>query len=230
MKIFAISDLHLSHCQPKPMDIFGNGWIDYFDKVKSDWLSKVTDDDLVLLCGDLSWALRLDNALPDIHHISGLPGRKIIIRGNHDYWWNTIGQLRKVLPPSVYAIQNDCIRFNNILICGTRGWVCPDPKLSAEDDKIYKREKLRLKLSLENMKLMRQEEDTVILMMHYPPFNSKYEESEFIKLIVTYDIKTVVYGHLHGKDCRSDLFLNRFGVNFHLTSTDLLNHRLVQIL
>lgn len=230
MKVFAISDLHLSSCQPKPMDVFGYEWVDYFDKIKNHWLSVVTEDDIVLICGDLSWALRLDSALPDIKLIADLPGKKIIIKGNHDYWWNTIGQLRNSLPDSVYAIQNDCVRYDNLLICGTRGWVCPDPKLSQEDDKIYKREQLRLKLSLDNMNKHRKANDTVILMMHYPPFNSKYEESEFIKLIVSYDIKTVVYGHLHGKDCRSDLFLNRFGVNFYLTSTDLVKHQLVRII
>ncbi len=230
MKIYAISDLHLSTAVNKPMDIFGVNWQNYFDTVKADWQSKVEDGDVVLLPGDFSWAMRMEEALPDFALFADLKGQKVILRGNHDYWWNTISQVRANLPDSFYALQNDCLRFGDVLICGTRGWIIPEgEKADAEDTKIFLRENERLKLSLAAMQKMRKESDKVICMMHFPPFNVRREESEFTKLLVQYDIKTVVYGHLHGKDCRSDKLIKKFGIDFYLTSADLINFKLIEI-
>ncbi len=230
MKIYAISDLHLSTAVNKPMDIFGENWQNYFDTVKADWQSKVNDDDVVLLPGDFSWAMRMEEALSDFALFDNLKGQKIILRGNHDYWWNTISQVRAHLPPSFFALQNDCLRFGDLLICGTRGWVIPESeKAEGEDVKIFLREVERLKLSLAAMQKMRKETDKVICMMHFPPFNVRREESEFTKLLMLNNVKTVVYGHLHGKDCRSDKLIKKFGIDFFLTSADLINFKLAEI-
>lgn len=230
MKVFAISDLHLSTSNPKPMNIFGSGWDNYFDEICDDWNEKVSPDDIVLLPGDFSWGMRMDDALADFALVAKLPGRKVILRGNHDYWWNTLSQVRSALPQGFYALQNDCFRFDNVLICGTRGWVCPDGNnLSAEDKKIYLRETERLKLSIAAMQKMRQPTDKVIAIMHFPPFNGRYEESDFVRQFVAADVPTVVYGHLHGKDCRATLDMNKFGIKFLLTSCDLVGNRLVTV-
>ena len=170
MKVYAISDLHLSAACDKPMDVFGKAWENYFDIICDDWRHKVDDDDVVLLPGDFSWAMRMEDALPDFQAVATLPGRKVILRGNHDYWWNTLSQVRNSIPQGFYALQNDCIRFGDVLICGTRGWICPDgDNLSADDKKIYLRETERLKLSLAAMQKQRQPSDKVVAIMHYPP-------------------------------------------------------------
>ncbi len=230
MKVFAISDLHLSTVAEKPMDIFGKTWENYFEEICDDWNTKVGSDDLVLLPGDFSWAMRMEEALPDFEAVAKLPGKKVILRGNHDYWWNTISQVRLMLPSGFYALQNDCLRFGDVLVCGTRGWVCPDgDNLSADDKRIYLRETERLKLSLAAMTKQRRAEDRVIAIMHYPPFNGKYEDSDFIRQFVAADVPTVVYGHLHGKDCRANLRMNKFGIEFYLTSCDLVGNKLTEI-
>ena len=230
MKVFAISDLHLSTVVEKPMDIFGKAWENYFDIISEDWKAKVTDDDLVLLPGDFSWAMRMDEALPDFELVAKLPGKKVILRGNHDYWWNTLSQVRNALPQGFYALQNDCMRFGDVLICGTRGWVCPDgDNLTAEDTKIYLREIERMKLSIAAMQKMRKPEDKVIAIMHFPPFNGRYDDSDFTRLFIEAGITTVVYGHLHGKDCRANLHMKKFGIDFYLTSCDLVGNKLTEI-
>ncbi len=230
MKVFAISDLHLSTVCDKPMDVFGKAWENYFEQICDDWKKKVTDDDLVILAGDFSWAMRMEEALPDFELVAKLPGKKVILRGNHDYWWNTISQVRNNIPNGFFALQNDCLRFDDILICGTRGWVCPDGEnLSAEDKKIYLRETERMKLSLAQMQKQRREGDKVIAVMHYPPFNGRYEDSDFVHQFIENDVHTVVYGHLHGKDCRASLFLKKFNIDFYLTSCDLVGNKLVEI-
>ncbi len=231
MKVFAISDLHLSSVVEKPMDIFGKSWENYFEIICRDWRDKVSDEDLVLLPGDFSWAMRIDEALPDFALVAELPGKKVILRGNHDYWWNTLSQVRSALPPRFYALQNDCFRFDNVLICGTRGWLCPDgDNLSQEDKRIYLRENERLKLSLAAMQKMRVDGDKVIAIMHFPPFNGRYEDSDFIHQLVAADVNTVVYGHLHGKDCRAELHMKKFGMDLYLTSCDLVGNKLTRIL
>lgn len=230
MKVFAISDLHLSTVCDKPMDVFGKSWENYFEQICQDWNSKVSQDDVVILAGDFSWAMRFEQALPDFNLVAQLPGNKVILRGNHDYWWNTISQVRNGIPKGFYALQNDCLRFENLLICGTRGWVCPDgDNLSSEDKKIFLRETERLKLSIAQMQKQRRPDDKVIAVMHYPPFNGSYDDSAFVRQFVANDIKTVVYGHLHGKDCRASLHMKKYNIDFYLTSCDLVGNKLVEI-
>lgn len=232
MKIFAISDLHLCLSGAKPMDIFGDSWENYLEEIKQDWNTKVGDDDIVLMSGDMSWALKLEEATKDLEYLNSLNGKKIIIRGNHDYWWKSISALRKELPADIYPIQNDAIKYDNYIICGTRGWVVPERNkpFSEEDEKLYKREIIRLELSLMSANALKTDEnDKIICMIHYPPFNSNLDASEFTSLLEKYNVDKVVYGHLHGKNSRTINHININGIDYFLTSCDKLNNKLIQI-
>lgn len=230
MKVFAISDLHLSVNNPKPMDIFGPVWEGYLDKIFADWKEKVSDEDLVLLCGDFSWAMALEDARADFEMLKDLPGKKIIIRGNHDYWWKSISAVRKILPSGFYAIQNDALKCGNFVICGTRGWSTPEKNcpLSAEDQKIYNREVLRLQLTLAAASKIKLDEDKLICMMHYPPLNFSKEENEMSELFKKFGVDAVVYGHLHGQR-KMELKFEKDDISYFLTSCDMVANSLVQI-
>ena len=222
MKIYAISDLHLSNSCDKPMDIFGGHWEGYTEKIILNWKAKVTDDDLVLIAGDISWGMKLEEAVADLKWIDELPGKKIIIKGNHEYWWKSISSVREILPESIMAIQNDSIKIGNYIICGTRGWTVPekDKELEPEDLKIYKREVERLKLTLMSAKVLKGESDAkIVAMMHFPPYNTDKEQSEFTKLFEEYSVDKVVFGHLHGY-VNCDLISEINGVTYHFTSCD----------
>ena len=225
MKIFAISDLHLSNSTDKPMDVFGGNWENYTQKIQENWKSKISDDDLVLIAGDISWAMKLDEVHEDLRWIDKLPGKKVIIKGNHEYWWKSISAVREILPESISAIQNDAIRFGDYIICGTRGWVVPekDKPVADEDLKIYNREIERMKLTLRFAKNMQQPNDKIIVMIHFPPFNSDKESNDFTKLFEEYGVDTVVFGHIHGyTNCPLRWSLN--GVEYFFTSSDHIKH------
>ena len=177
MKVFSISDLHLSGCTDKPMNIFGAGWEGHLEKIKADWQSKVCDDDIVLLCGDTSWGTVLEEGLFDLRSLTGLKGKKVFIRGNHDYWWNGITRLRQSAPDETFFfLQNDCVKFGNIIICGSRGWTCPGSADYTENDlRLYKREAERFKLCFNEVNKLRQEGDRLLVMIHYPPFAPKLQ-------------------------------------------------------
>lgn len=155
-----------------------------------------------------------------------------MIRGNHDYWWKAIGAVRASLGSGAFAVQNDCVRIENILICGSRGWATPENGClqSEEDKKIYSREAQRFSLSLAAMQKQRQSEDKVIAMIHYPPFNSRFDSSAFTELFERYEIDAVVYGHLHGNPGRICLEREKSGIKYYLTSCDLVKNKLVRIL
>lgn len=232
MKVFAISDLHLSISTPKPMDVFGGAWENYLEKIVEDWNNKVTDDDIVLIAGDISWAMKLEDAILDLKWIAKLKGKKVLIRGNHDYWWKSVSSIRSLLPENMYILQNDSLVLNKIIFCGTRGWAVPEYKgqQSEEDKKIYDREVLRLELSLKSAKEKQQNNEPIISLIHYPPFNSKLEISEFTNLFEQYGVAKVIYGHLHGKDARVILHHIKNGVEYYLTSCDQLDNKLIQIM
>lgn len=233
MKVYAISDLHLSINSNKPMNIFGPVWDGYLEKIEESWKEKgVTDDDIVLIAGDLSWAMKLNDAIADLEYISQMgKGKKVVIRGNHDYWWSSISALRGVLPYGMYALQNDAVKIGDYIICGTRGWTVPEvAHKTPEDEKIYKREVIRLELSLQDAKRLQTNNETIICMMHYPPFNSKLEDSDYTQLFEKYGISTVVYGHLHSYDKKQKLVVAKNGVTYYLTSCDLVNNQLIRIL
>ncbi|MBR2160065.1 MAG: metallophosphoesterase, partial [Clostridia bacterium] len=223
MKVFAISDLHMPGKSDKPMNVFGKIWDNYLDKIKSSWERQVGDDDIVLLPGDLSWAMRLSEVDEDLQFIAKLPGKKVLLKGNHDYWWQGVGKVREILPENVYAIQNDALKFGNVVICGTRGWTCPNTSdFTKEDEKIYLRETERLKLSLKKMQAIKEEGDNVIAMTHFPPFNVRREPSNYTALFADFGVKTVVYGHLHGGSHKLAMEGLWDGVEFRLVSADYL--------
>ena len=230
MKVFAISDLHLSINNPKPMDIFGPVWDGYLEAIETSWNKKVSDDDIVLISGDISWAMKYREAVPDLEYISRLKGHKVFIKGNHDYWWNSISEVRSNLTNKTYAIQNDAIKISKFVIAGTRGWTVPDNGFKSEqDEKIYRREVLRMELSLKSMQVLREEGDMAIVMMHYPPLNIRRQQNDFSKLFVDYGVDAVVYGHLHSYDNGYKLKFTKNKIKYYLTSCDLVGNKLVKI-
>lgn len=230
MKIYAISDLHLDLSGSKPMDIFGESWEGYLDKIREDWENKVTDEDIVLIPGDHSWAMDLDTAMSDFKFYDGLKGKKIIIRGNHDLWWGGIGKLRNALPEGFYALQNDSIRFDGYVFCGSRGWVVEGyPEFTEHDEKIYKREGERLRLSLKSAQKMLCEGDKLVVLMHYPPFNFRLEDTLFTKAFEEFKVDKVVFGHLHGRKINFIKDINKNGVEYLLCSCDQVDNKLIEI-
>lgn len=230
MKIFAISDLHLSTTTDKPMDVFGAAWTDYMQKIEADWRAKVSEEDVVLIAGDISWAIELSDALCDVAVIANFPGKKVLIRGNHDYWWHSISRIRDALPQGVCALQNDAIRLGNVVITGSRGWsVEGTPEFSEEDARLCLREAERLRLCFRSANALKQEGDTLIAMMHFPPFNARREDSLFTAIFEENGVDKVVYGHLHGKDARADLEIKKKDITYYLTSCDLVKNTLIKI-
>ncbi len=230
MKIFAISDLHLSNNCDKPMDVFGGNWENYTEKIKTNWKANVSNEDLVLIAGDISWAMKLEEVYEDLKWIDELPGTKIMIKGNHEYWWKSISSVRQILPESIKAIQNDAIKIGDYVICGTRGWTVPEngKELPEEDLKIYKREVERLKLTLAFAKNLKQENDKLIAMIHFPPFNSDKEPSEFTKLFEEEGVDVVIFGHIHGyTNCELVNKIN--GITYYFTSCDHIKNNPVLI-
>ncbi len=226
MKIFAISDLHLSKSVEKPMDIFGDGWQNHFDKISEDWLRKVSEDDLVLLGGDISWGINLEEAQADYTSISKLSGKKFVLRGNHDFYWNSLSKMRDAFPDFNF-VQNNCYKEKNVIICGARGWNIPTDESNEQDKKIYLRELQRLELSLTSAKEKQTDGDILIALLHYPPFNANYNSTEVTALLEKYNVNFALYGHLHGKNVRVKEKLEKNNVTYLLTSCDLIDNKLV---
>ena len=223
MAVFAISDLHLP-ARVKPMDVFGEQWKDHFARIRQDWLARVRPDDLVLLPGDLSWAMRLEEAVEDLNSIAALPGTKILLRGNHDYWWSAIGRVRRALGDGAYALQNDSVLFGGRLYAGTRGWTIPAPDAPEDDDtRIYLRERMRLEMSLKHARA-RDAGAPITAMMHYPPLTD--ELPGFSDILEAYGVEDCVYGHLHGAGLHGAVRGERRGVRYHQVSCDGLGFRL----
>jgi len=215
MKVFAISDLHLAFSENKPMDIFGSGWDDYMNRIEYNWHERVGAEDLVLLPGDISWATYHDRAVADFSFIEALPGRKIITKGNHDYWWATKSKLNE------FKTNNglNSITFR-LAITGSRGWKNPDDEgFTSEDLKIYNREIERLRLSLKTTKGFKGE---IIAMLHYPPFGLKGKQTAFTEILQEYGVKICIYGHLHGKSCSNAVEGEYDGIRYYLVSADYL--------
>lgn len=210
MKIFTLGDLHLSQVVDKPMDIFGDNWQNHDEKIKESWEKAVTDDDYVIIPGDISWAMTAEEAVPDLKFVDNLPGKKILMKGNHDYWWQTAAKNRKLAEDenmsSISFLYNNAIYIeeSNISICGTRGWKCPGAdteEFSEQDEKIYQREAERLKMSLDAAP----SGSEILCFMHYPPFNAAFRKSLFTELLEKYGVKKCFYGHLHGPSRRMSL-------------------------
>ncbi len=231
MQIFSISDLHLSGKTDKPMNVFGSGWENHFEKIKKDWQDKISQEDIVLICGDISWGNILEEGLYDLNSLKDLKGKKVFIRGNHDYWWNGITKLRRNAPDDTfYFLQNDCVKFENVIICGSRGWTCPGSSdYTDHDEKLYLREAERFKLCFKEVEKMRADSDRVIVMIHYPPFGVKLQETLFTKLFAREGVEKVVFGHVHGENYFPFRTV-KDGVEYILTSCDKVNFSLQKIL
>lgn len=219
MKLFAIADLHLDGKSNKPMDIFGSNWVNHEERIFDSWQDVVGDDDCVLIPGDYCWAMQLRDAVPELNKLSRLNGTKIIIRGNHDFWWASPTRIRSILPPRVHIIQNDSIDMVGFSVCGTRGWLMPGtPGFGDSDMAVFKRELIRLQLSL-NCARSR----PIVVAMHYPPVGERGCSTDFSNIIDNFEVENVVYGHLHAKAC-----LNAFngyinGVRYDLCSADYID-------
>lgn len=225
--IYAISDLHLDYTKEKNMDVFGDNWQDYEERILKNW-DIISDDDLVLIAGDVSWAMRLEDAKIDLDRIDILKGRKLILKGNHDYWWTSLNKVREMNFNTIEFLQNDAFIYNGVKICGTRGWISRDDKdFSEHDEKIFKRELLRMELSLQ--KKLDQEYSQTIVMMHYPPFDKNNNPNEFEELFKKYDVSKVIYGHIHGKYAffMPEGVIN--GIEYFCTSADKLEFKPVLI-
>ncbi len=196
MEIFAISDLHLPIGVKKPMDIFGKKWDNYVERIKVNWEENIKDDDFVIIPGDISWATYLEEAKEDFKFINSLPGTKIISKGNHDYWWETLSKLERYKAENgfdtINFLHNTSFMIGSTAICASRGWITPEDKdFKAEDEKIYRRELGRMELSIKDA--LKKGADKIIVAMHYPPLG------EFLKLSEKYNVKKVLYGHLHSE-------------------------------
>ncbi len=220
MSIYAIGDLHLPGHAQKPMDVFGSHWDRHFETICRHWRELVQPEDVVLIPGDISWAMQLADAQDDLEAIGALPGHKLLLRGNHDYWWSSLTKIRAVLPAGMQVIQNDAVQIGAHVFCGTRGWMFPTAQqpLPAQDEKINQRELMRLEMSLNAACRLSQEDITV--MLHFPPLFADGEGTGFTELIERYPVKRVVYGHLHGAGIKIAFEGERRGVMYYLTSCD----------
>lgn len=230
MAIWTISDLHLALGMDKPMDVFGENWKDHDKKIKKNWQKKVNEDDLVLLPGDFSWAMYINDAKADFEFINNLPGTKLLLKGNHDYWWETLTKMRKFLEDNNFKnidfIYNNSYLWKDKIIVGTRGWSEQEEKA----EKIIRRENIRLGLSLKDGVEKYGEDKEIIVCMHYPPFNS-YEQLDlcFTKTMEKYNVKTCIYGHIHGENAKDAVTGQIHGINYILASSDYTNFDLIQI-
>lgn len=231
MAIYSISDLHLSFGNNKPMDIFGVNWENHEEKIKEDWLKKITNNDLVLLPGDFSWAMYLKDTYQDFEYLNNLPGKKLLLKGNHDYWWTTLKKMREYLEKNNFKnidfIYNNSYLFDNKIIVGTRGWQAED---NSEDKRIIKREIIRLELSIKDGITKYGEDKEIIVCMHYPPFNKYNEKSmSFLEVMKKYNIKTCLYGHLHGDVGKQAKQGKIEGIDFKLVSCDQVDFKIQKI-
>ncbi len=228
MLLFAISDLHLSLGGNKPMDIFGECWENHHIKLRDNWNRVVSPEDAVILGGDLSWALKLEEAEADLAFIHALPGKKIIFRGNHDYWWKSYSKVQKALPKSIYAVQNNYYALGDVAVCGTRGWSAPfGESYTEQDEKIYQRELLRLQMSLEAAQ--KDGFNRLLAALHFPPFNARLEDTQVVEILHRFGVKLCLYGHLHGADHQKAFQGTRDGIVYYFTASDYLDFTPVQL-
>ncbi len=226
MALWTIGDLHLSHGVDKPMDIFGDRWKDHALKIEESWRENVAPEDTVVIPGDISWAISLQEISEDFAYLTRLPGRKILLKGNHDYWWETVSKMNRFLAENeiddIFFLQNNHYLYENVALCGTRGWA-----LEGEDHlKMIARETARLKLSLESAP----KEYEKIVFLHYPPIYPDNDCQPMIELMQEFGVKKCFYGHLHGISIQNAVVGEHFGINFSLVSADSLDFYLHNIL
>ena len=223
MKLYAIGDLHMPGGDDKPMDVFGENWTDHVAQIFTHWRERVGEEDVVLIPGDVTWAMQLRDAVPDLQAISDLPGRKILCKGNHDYWWSTLSKVRAVLPEGMEALQHTVADLGAAVVTGTRGWSFPQPgeQQTEEDERILQRELIRLEIGLQaavRTALGR----PIVVMLHYPPLYDQQRDTVFTRLLAQYPVHTVVYGHLHGQAIHAGFRGVHEGIRYMLVSSDSL--------
>lgn len=222
--IYAIADLHLDITKEKDMSVFGGNWDNYEEKIFTKWQKKIDSDDLVLIPGDISWALKLEDVIKDLNRIENLNGRKIILKGNHDYWWNSLKKLNSLGYKTIDFMQNNSFIYNNSIIVGTRGWESRDTKgFDETDEKVFARELLRLELSIQSGLKFIDKDKEIIAIMHYPPFDKKLIPNEFELIFKKYNIKKVIYGHIHGNQAKymPNTIIN--DIRYYCVSGDLID-------
>lgn len=219
MALFAIGDLHLGFGVNKTMDKFGGEWKNHVQKIEKNWREQIQQEDTILLLGDISWGMTIEQTKPDFDFIETLPGKKICICGNHDYWWSNVSKIQKIYHNIIF-LRNNSVQYHNIFICGTRGWVCPnDTFFTPQYEKIYRREVIRLKLSLDDA--MKKGAEQIIVLLHFPPTNDKKEWSGFLELFQCYPVTHVYYAHLHGQEYFHNSLIGEYkGVFYDLVSCD----------
>lgn len=225
MALYAISDLHLSAGVSKPMDVFGGKWQGYMEKIPKRWRAVVDEDDTVVIGGDISWGINLSESLPDFQLLNELPGKKIILKGNHDLWWNTVGKMKRFFEENgiknIDFLFNNCFIYDNIGICGTRGWFFEENFKECHDEKIFRRELIRLETSLKAAKAQGVEE--ILCFLHYPPIFPNFRCGEIIELMQRYGVTRCIYGHLHSDSLRYAVTGVHEGIDFMLTSGDYID-------
>ena len=223
MALYAIGDLHLCLGAPKPMDVFGGAWVGYMEKLRQG-MSVIGPEDTTVLMGDLSWALDLPGAQEDFAWLQEIPGEKIILKGNHDYWWSTQAKFEKFCQEQgftqLHLLNNNCFFYEDVAICGTRGWFFEEERSGAHDEKVFRRELIRLEASL---KAAGDREKLVFL--HYPPRYKGYTCQEILDLLEKYGVRQCFYGHLHGASHKLAMEGLWDGVYYRLLSADYLNFR-----
>ena len=220
MALYAMGDLHLSLNSDKSMDIFGDGWHDYVNRIREGF-APLCDDDVTVLCGDLSWGMSLEESLLDFQFINALPGKKILLKGNHDYWWNTASKMKRFFAENgldtMEILHNNCLFYGDIALCGTRGWFYELDNQGTHDEKVLLREVGRLETSLKAAG-----DREKLCFLHYPPLYQGYQCPEILRLLREYEVKVCCYGHLHGASHRRALQGDRGGTAFYMVSGDYL--------
>jgi len=232
MAIYAISDLHLSFSTDKPMNIFGEIWENYEEKIAENWKKQITDEDLVLLPGDFSWAMYLKDTVKDFEYLNKLPGKKLLLKGNHDYWWTTLKSMREFLANNNFSnidfIYNNSYEYDGYIIAGTRGWTQSD---NDEDIRLVDREKIRLELSIQDGIKNYGEDKSIIVCMHYPPITkgNASNRNEFAKVMEKYNVKQCLYGHLHGNSHKDVIEGKINNIDYKMVSCDYTQFKLIKI-
>ena len=221
MALYAMGDLHLCLGAPKPMDVFGGAWVGYMEKLKQG-LSVITEKDTLVLMGDLSWALDLNSAVADFAWINEIPGRKIILKGNHDYWWSTQAKFTKFCLENGFSdlnlLNNNCFFYDDWAICGTRGWFFEEERSGDHDEKVFRRELIRLEASLKAAGDRKK-----MVFLHYPPRYKGYTCREILDLLESYGVRQCFYGHLHGASHKLAMEGTWDGIEYRLLSADYLD-------
>lgn len=218
--IYGLSDLHLDYTGKKSMEIFGSAWENYEERMFNSWRDIVKKDDIVVIPGDISWALKLDEAQKDLRRIEALPGKKILLKGNHDFWWSSLNKIENLKLNNMFFLQNNSIEIGDYVFIGTRGWISPKSSEFTDDDrKIYERELIRLELSYKSIKDKNKE---IICLFHYPPIEMDRSFNEFGNFLRENNIKLAVYGHLHGYILSKVVEGIVDGIEFHCLSADYL--------